>query len=191
MSARFATDLPAGKPLLGTAARLWGRRAPATPGQRSAPTAHVGHLPPSGSARGTGRRQQVCPGWLWGIAAARGSRARLAQLRAEPQAQKQRSAKQPPGQGSTATPERLGCGHGRDSGLGLRSGSHPQLRAACREASPTGPGCQLWQLPSGPPSSLRLRRPQRNLILPSRSRKSDGRWARRAPRAGHNRVGYP
>lgn len=154
MPARFATDLPAGKPSLGTAAWLRGRRAHATPGQCSAPTAHIGHLPPSDSAQGPGGRQQVCPGWPREIAAARGSGARVAQLHAEPQAQKQGSAEQPPGQGSTATTGRLGCAHGGDPGLRLLSGSHPQFRAACKEASPTGPGCQLWQLPSGPPSSL-------------------------------------
>lgn len=106
----------------------------------------------------------------------------MAQLHAEPQAQKQSSTEQPPGQGSTATPGRLSCGHGGDPGLRLRSGSYSQLPAACREAFPMGPDCQLGQLPSGPPSSLRQRRPRRNLILPSRSRKSEGRWARRAPR---------
>lgn len=65
---------------------------------------------------------------------------------------------------------------------GCGSGSYSQLPAACREAFPMGPDCQLGQLPSGPPSSLRQRRPRRNLILPSHSRKSEGRWARRAPR---------
>lgn len=181
-SAPFATDLPAGKPAWGATARLR-RRAPATPGQCSAPAAHVGHLPPSGAARRVGCGQQVWPGRLWGDAETRGSGTRTVQLHAEPQAQQQGSTEQPPVQGSAVAPGRPGCGHDGDPGLRLQSGSHPQLRDASTEASPLAPGCQLWQLPIGPgvgpPSSLSQRRPRRNLILPSR--KSEGRWARRAP----------
>lgn len=181
-SAPFATDLPAGKPAWGATARLR-RRAPATPGQCSAPTAHVGHLPPSGAPRRVGCWQQVRPGQLRGNAETRESGTRPVQLHAEPQAQQQGSTEQPLGQDSAAAPGRPGCGHDGDPGLRLQSGSHPQLRDASTEASLLAPGCQLWQLPSGPgvgpPSTLSQRRPRRNLILPSR--KSDGWWARRAP----------
>lgn len=154
-STPFATDLPSGKPAWGATARLR-RCAPATPGQCSAPAAHVGHLPPSGTPRRVGCWQQVRPGQLRGNAETRESGTRPVQLHAEPQAQQQGSTEQPPGQDSAAAPGRPGCGHDWDPGLRLQSGSHPQLRDAKTEASPLAPGCQLWQLPSGPRMSARL-----------------------------------
>lgn len=184
-SAQFATDLPAGKPAWGATAWLQ-CCGPTTPGQCSAPAAHVGHLPPSGTAWRIGRGQQVWPGWSRGIVASRGSGARAVQLHAEPQPQQQRSTEQPQGQGSAAAPGRPGRGHGGDPSLRLRSGYHPQLQAACRAASPRAPVRQLWQLPSrpgvGPPSSLRQRRPQSNLILPSRRARSGGLGTPRPPK---------
>lgn len=142
-SAPFATDLPAGKSAWSATARLR-RRAPATPGQCSAPAAHVGHLPPSGAARRVGCGQQVWPGRLWEDAETRGSGTRTVQLHAEPQAQQQGSTEQPPGQGSAVVPGRPGCGHdgtpasGCNLGPTLSSGTPAQKRPHWPQAANCG-----------------------------------------------------
>lgn len=94
---------------------MWGTAglrcpAPTAPRRRSAPAAHVGHLPPAGATLQPGRRRQVRPGGPWGPAwrstAGRGPETCTPQLRAEPQAEQQRGAEQTPLQGAAAPPRR-------------------------------------------------------------------------------------
>lgn len=96
-SAPFATNLPAGMPARSAAARLH---------RRTAPAAHVGHLPPAGTARRARRPLPVRPGRR-DCGSRRGSPGRwpsrcAPQLGAEPQAQQQRGSEQTPAQGAAA-----------------------------------------------------------------------------------------
>lgn len=161
--ASFATDLQAGTPAQGAAARLR-RPTPAAPRRRSTPAAHVGHLPPAGAAQLAGRGLQVRPGrsggLAWRGAEGWGLGPGALQLRAEPQAEQQSGGEQTAAQGTAAPPGQPLPRHG---GLGPARGSAPPPAGARPQQGygPAGQSCQLWELPRGPgrglgPASLPL-----------------------------------
>lgn len=156
--------LLAGTPARGAAARLR-RPAPASPGRSSAPAAHVGHLPPAGAALRAGRGRQVrCGrpgGWARRGAAGWGRRPSAPQLRAEPQAEQQRSAQQTPAQGAAAPAGRPLPRHGRGRPGGLRSAARARRPAGSKDVAPRSRAANYGNSPAGrgagsdPPPFLR------------------------------------
>lgn len=190
-NASFATDLQAGTPAQGAAARLR-RPTPAAPRRRSPPAAHVGHLPPAGAAQLAGRGLQVRPGrsggLAWRGAEGWGLGPGALQLRAEPQAKQQSGGEQTAAQGTAAPPGQPLPRHG---GLGpARPGAplrRPHAPTRSRDVAPRARAANCGNSPAGrgagsdPPLFLCSRKPRRNLIQPGWQGRAERR-ARRGPR---------